>query len=123
MQTWNQYVEEGVQGIEAGFDLTSMKASDFQKVLTTIGFDDKAGVEKGKNSFIWKGKTGVTVVTGNNPFTGKTAGGNRQDEKDYLSYVGISGKDSGKELFQKVVKMVKSLGNYKDFNPSKRVFI
>lgn len=111
--------DEKSDDAEAGFDLTDITASAWKKVLSTIGADAKPIHKPGK--WIWKGKD-ITLVTGNDPITGKygTEGG-RKDEKDYASYIGLSGS---KEQVEKVFAMIKSLAdNVKDSNPHENKYI
>jgi hypothetical protein len=80
---------------EWGFDLTDFNEEDeeigirkFKELLNRFNISDKAIETSG---FEWRNKDeSIIIVTANNPITGEYIGSCRDNEKGYLSYVGIS---------------------------------
>lgn len=107
---------------EWGFDLTDFKPGGFVKVLKGIEASPSVtirtvGVGSGSfyKEFHWKGK-GVTIITGNNPISGGPRG-----EKNYASYIGISGSP---EAVKNAVKLIKKYAEYiKGESKNRRDFI
>lgn len=112
-------VARDISAAKWGFDLTSMRASDFAKVLQSVGCSTR-GVDTGRG-WMWKG-SGILVMTANNPITGEySPAGRRQIEKDYLSYVGIEGNPDKVKI---VADGIRSLASYtKDESPEARDYI
>ena len=104
---------------EWGFDLTSITAENWKKVLKEAGASTTPVLEE--YAWVWKGK-GVTLYTGNDPITGKYGSRNyREKEVDYASYIGI---DGDKEKVKKLAGLIKELAdNIKEESPRKRDFI
>ena len=101
-----------------GFDLTDFGYNKFPVVLKNLKI--KPTAEKGKIGWEWKGN-GIMIVTGNNPITGEYHSGNRKNEKDYASYMGVEGKP---ELVDKAVELIKKYSNYiKGESPGRRDYI
>jgi len=100
IKKWQDIVNEEKE-FQGGYDLTNMRAVDFRLILKAIGYKGKEDIKKTGNKFVWQGKN-FKIHTGNNPFTG---------EKDYLSYVGLYGKDKG--IFDMIVTLFNSKGDSK----------
>ncbi len=124
--------DEKSRWAEHGFDLTDFEPNGFQEVLKSVGipisdgeiitkdYGGKVGVVN--YGFLWE-KDGLAIVTGNNPITGEYNRGDqaREPEKDYASYIGISGKD--KDEVEKVAQTIKQLSGNKDESVGSRDFI
>jgi len=97
--------EDGAE--EWGFDLTSMKASDWEKMLKSVGITRKPVIKPSgavSSYWFWVGQ-GIAIRTGNNPITGEYAyAGRRKNEKGYVGYIGIKGM---KELVQKAAQIIR----------------
>ena len=87
---------------ELGCDLTTFKPGAFQKFLNELGLNPTDWKYRG-DSFEWWGDD-LVVVTKNNPITGEYAGGKRDPEKDYASFMGFSGVKDEINLVKKLLK-------------------
>lgn len=105
---------------EWGFDLTSISAAAWKKMLKEVGVSDKP-MHKDNIMWVWVGKN-IRIHTGNNPITGKFGQlDRREDEKDYASYIGIYGD---KALVEKAAKMIgETATDIKDETPNRSNFI
>jgi hypothetical protein len=116
--------EESDKLINWGFDLTDIKASKWAELMTKIGASKIPKASKtigGSPCWEWKG-TFMSIYTGNDPISGKYAGGahDRDIEKDYASYIGMVGPEG---IVKAAVKFIKDNGDYKDESPNKRSYI
>ena len=104
---------------EAGFDLTDISASSWKKLLDMYNIPHTP--RKTKYGWVWSGNSPVTIWTANDPITGKYIDGGRGNEKDYASYIGISGDaDDVKAVFNFIKTNATGI---KDSNPRKREWI
>ena len=87
------------------FDLTDITAENWKKILVSMGVSEDP-IQK-NSMWVWSGP-GIKIHTANDPITGKYAGGNRSDEKDYASYIELYGD---KEKIEKAAKMVRDLAS------------
>ncbi len=116
--------------LEWGFDLTDFEPNGFQKVLKGLGIPqeyvrswhepDETIKERQGRGFVWEGE-GIMIETKNNPITGQYGTERmREPEKDYASYIGISGQP---DQVKKAVELIKKYGDAKDESPNRRDFI
>lgn len=127
-----QFISEAKQ-IEWGFDLTDFgTAAKFKKIVDEFGLkysrvlspwsSEKSDVpgREPHYEFHWEAP-GILIVTANNPITGEFNNPNqREPEKGYASYIGLTGDE---EKVKKAVSMIKKLGVIKDESPGNRDFI
>lgn len=110
--------EAGGETHKHGFDLTEISAEAWEKLCWEIGCQD---AENTGRTWEWKGD-GVTIYTKNNPITGEYAGGGREPQKDYASYIGIEGTDAG--MVDIAASYIRDAASYvKDESPGARDFI
>ena len=96
---------------KAGFDLTDISASDWQRMLSKLNIDDGVVTEVKKDftnavmrHWTWSASEGF-IVTWCNPVTGKHLAPNMTGHyPDQLSYVGIEGT---KKFVDDVVKFIR----------------
>jgi hypothetical protein len=101
-----------------GFDLTSITAENWGRVLQAVGINKKPKHED--VMWIWSGN-GIKIHTGNDPISGKYAQGRREVEKDYASYIGLYGE---KALVEKAAKIIRDLADdIKEETPNSSRFI
>ena len=116
--------------VEHGFDLTDFEPNGFQKVLKGVGIpvsdgkyitkDYGEGVGVVGYGYVWE-KDGLMIITSNNPITGEYNNPKqRENEKDYASYMGIEGDED--EVAQ-AVKLIKEYSGSKDESVGRRDFI
>ena len=108
---------------QAGFDLTGFKKGGFQRVLKVAKIDAQSGslVSNPSAHWLWEGD-GITVITGNNPVTGKyKTPESRGVEKDYASGMSVFG-DAAK--VKKVIRSIFMNADFiKEFTPNSMKFI
>lgn len=102
-----------------GFDLTSISAENWKKILLAGEISPKPVNDDGK--WVWTGPN-IKIHTGNDPISGKYGRtGGRAPEKDYASYIGIYGE---KAIVKKIAKMISTLAeDIKEETPNKSRFI
>lgn len=101
-----------------GFDFTDIKATAWKKVLKAMKIGDTP--VRSPDGWKWMGPD-IMIVTGNDPITGKYfAQGEREDQADYASAIGIEGKG---DLVLQAADMIKKLGNPKGESPGDRQYI
>jgi len=117
--------------IDWGFDLTDFEPDGFQKVLKELGMpqefartwheaEPKLGLERQGRGFVWE-REGIMIETKNNPITGEYGNPRqREPEKDYAGYIGITGQP---EQVKMAVKLIKKFGSSQDESPKRREFI
>ncbi len=107
-----------VKKYEYGFDLTNFKNGKFQELLKQFNLHLSKGH---KNGFIWENKnSSIILVTSNNPITGKNIR-KRENEKNFLGYVGIS--CTSQQLLRRFVKEFRKKASYIKGYSRKRDFI
>jgi len=117
--------------LQWGFDLTDFEPDGFQKVLKGLGIpqeyvrswhepDEIFKEERQGRGFVWEGE-GIMIETKNNPITGQYGTERmREPEKDYASYIGITGVP---DQVKKAVGLIKKYGDAKGESPLTRDFI
>lgn len=119
---------ETQEDAHAGFDLTDISAKNWKKLVKMIGAKEKPKKGSGTKTkygfselgWIWQGKD-VVLVSANDPITGERYNGGREAEKDYASYIGISGNPA---MVKKVYDFIKkNADNVKGYNKTEREFI
>ena len=124
-------LQKNAGDIDWGFDTTDFEPDGFQKILKNLGIpqefartwheaEPKLGLERQGRGFVWEGE-GIMIETKNNPITGEYGNPKqREPEKDYAGYIGITGQP---EQVKIAVKLIKMFGTSKDESPKKREFI
>ncbi len=124
-------LQKNAGDIDWGFDLTDFEPDGFQKVLKNLGMpqefvrtwheaDPELNLERQGRGFVWEGE-GIMIETKNNPITGQYGNPKqREPEKDYAGYIGITGQP---EQVKIAVKLIKMFGSTKDESPNSRDFI
>ncbi len=123
-------LKKNVGDIDWGFDLTDFEPDGFQKVLKELGMPqefvrtwhepDEFNTERQGRGFVWEGE-GIMIETKNNPITGQYGNPKqREPEKDYAGYIGITGQPDQVKM---AVKLIKKFGDAKDESPRSRNFI
>ena len=109
---------------EYGFDLTDIPARRWKELLKQFNIPEKPKLVKrtgGYSQWEWHAKDGsVTIITANDPITGERAGGGRKPEKNYASYIGITGDA---DAVQEIADFIKQHGSYKGHQPGRRDYI
>ena len=106
-----------------GFDLTDFKPGGFQKVLTGLGLSVSPGklMGTGDDAWVWSGPN-IRIITANDPITGKHCHyGNRENEKNYASYMGLEGSAEKVALAVKLIKQ--NADEIKGESPGEREYI
>jgi hypothetical protein len=105
-----------------GFDKADFhNAINFSHVLSAVGISATQEASRGSmGEFSWK-RSGVEIVTGNNPITGEYMQGERRDpEVGYAGYIGVEGNP---DMVAIAVKAIKRYADYEDESPNARDFI
>ena len=114
---------EEVAYIEAGFDLTTISAKDWMKLLEVLKIDanEPALTQSGAESYwSWQGQD-FNINTTHNPLTGQDArGSGGKDQADYAGYIGIIGQS---EFVNEIVKYIKRTGTSASFEEGTSTFI
>ena len=113
------------QGVH-GFDLTDFKPGGFERILTALGAGRKGTKVKlgSVNAWRWVGQrpyagkqtAQVILYTKNNPLTGEPT-----DEKNYASYMAVTGHKEGVKQLVKFIKQEAS--HIKGESPGRRDYI
>ncbi len=112
-------VEQSDVAYHHGFDLTSISDLHWMEVLKSVGIT-KTEPKKTPAGWKWKKGKDIEIFTKNDPITGLSYRGDRT-EKNYASYIGLSGK---KELVMKAVKLIKAKAtDIKDESKGRRDYI
>ncbi len=124
-------LQKNAGDIDWGFDLTDFEPEGFQKVLKNLEMpqefvrtwheaDPELNLERQGRGFVWEGE-GIMIETKNNPITGEYGNPKqREPEKDYAGYIGITGQP---EQVKIAVKLIKMFGTSQDESPKRREFI
>jgi len=123
-------LQKNAGDIDWGFDLTDFEPDGFQKVLKQLGIPqeyvrtwhepDDINKERQGRGFVWEGE-GIIIETKNNPITGQYGNPKqREPEKNYAGYIGITGQP---DQVKNAVKLIKKFGSAKDESPNSRDFI
>jgi hypothetical protein len=112
---------EAAEQYEWGFDLTSISAENWKKILKENGMHQGPINDSQLGAWVWTGP-GIKIHTGNDPIKGTYAqGGKREDEVGYASYIGVYGD---KDKVTKVSKMISELADdIKEENPGDSRYI
>lgn len=119
------YIKRYKDCTEAGFDLTSISAMKWFKMLTRydLTYTQRKSSYDGKptGGFVWGFKDGH-IVTANNPLHGDYShAGQREPEIGYASYIGITGTKSFVRKVRAYIK--KHASDIKDECVGRRDFI
>lgn len=107
---------------EAGFDLTEISATVWQRMIDGFGLS----FEESSEGWVWSRYRDLEgerdfVISANNPITGEYHSGGRGKEVDYASYIGISGSDA---FVKDAFEYIKEHADYiKASNPKHRHYI
>jgi len=123
-------LQKNAGDIDWGFDLTDFEPEGFQKILKQLGIPqeyvrtwhepDDFNKERQGRGFVWEGE-GIIIETKNNPITGQYGNPKqREPEKNYAGYIGITGQP---DQVKNAVKLIKKFGSAKDESPNSRDFI
>jgi hypothetical protein len=120
-ETAEENPAEEVEYIQAGFDLTKIKADSWKFILGELELSETPKLtQSGKASFwSWQGQD-INLNTTHNPLTGEDSKAQGKNISDYAGYIGIIGDP---KLVGSVVANLKEYGESNNFEDGDSTFL